>query len=752
MSNLAAQTADFSGFVVAGREPVGYSIVRETTSGQAMVCDSLGQFALKNLHVGSIAIEVWAVGFERLIADYNLPASGLHGVQLHLQPAAEQLEEVVISGTLNTVSRSDSPVPVELYSSAFFRKNPGPSLMESLGNIGGIRAQNNCNICSTGDIHINGMEGAYTLVLIDGMPMVSSLGSVYGLFGIPRALIERVEIVRGPASALYGSESMGGLINVITKRPDTAPRFSAEWNGTSWLEHQLDVGAAVRVNSKWDMLTGAHYFGFQQPWDRNNDGFTDVTQQSRVTVFQKWQMQRPHQRLFTLSARYLYEERWGGDVRWTAADRGKETYYGESIATHRTEFLGAYQFPLREQVRLQWSFVDHRQDSYYGTMPFMGHQRIGFAQMIWDKKVGHWDGLFGLANRYTYYDDNTIVTAQADCPEVNAPSREFLPGFFAQSEWTKHTAFRVLGGLRIDYHAVHGPIATPRFALKWKPSEQHILRFNAGSGFRVLNVFSEDHAALTGARRVVVAQDLMPERSLNASFDYQWTWSNRGDRRLVVNTNFFYTHFLNRIVPDYLTDANALIYGNLQGYATNQGLHLSVEGMLSCRWKFNASMTWSDQLLHVKEDGVARISRPLLAERFSAAWTISHTLDRWPIAIDYTGNLVGPMLLPTLGPLDPRPSASPWWSIQNIQVTYKSAKRLEVFAGVKNLLNWTPDRNLPFLIARAHDPFDRDVQFDAQGQAIASPDNPYALTFDPTYAYAPNQGIRLFLGVRYQWL
>ena len=544
---------------------------------------------------------------------------------------------------------------------------------------------------------------------------------------------------------------MGGLINVITKRADTAPRLSVEWSGTTWLEHQLDVGASFRLGNNWDVLTGVHHYAFQQPWDHNGDGFTDVTQQSRVSVFQKWQMRRPRQRVFSMSARYLYEDRWGGDVRWTKADRGMETLYGESIYTHRTEFLGTYQFPFREHVQLQWSFVDHRQDSYYGTTYFLGSQRVAFGQMTWDKKVGHWDGLLGLASRYTFYDDNTVVTAQADCPEVNAPSRELLPGLFAQTEWVKHEKFRALLGMRIDYHTVHGPIATPRLALKWSPAEQHIVRLNAGSGFRVLNVFSEDHAALTGARRVVVTDRLLPERSLNGSLDYQWSRSWRGDRRIVIQTNVFYTHFFNRIVPDYLTDANALIYDNLQGYATNHGVHLSMDGMLRCRWKFNTSMTWSDQVLHEIEEGQIKTMRPLLSERFSAAWTITHAFERWPLTIDYTGNLTGPMLMPTLGPMDPRPEQSPWWSIQNIQMTYTSGKRWEYFGGVKNLLNWTPGKHLPFLIARAHDPFDRGVQFDADGQALATAQNPYALTFDPTYAYAPNQGIRFYLGLRYHW-
>jgi outer membrane receptor for ferrienterochelin and colicins len=104
--------------------------------------------------------------------------------------------------------------------------------------------------------------------------------------------------------------------------------------------------------------------------------------------------------------------------------------------------------------------------------------------------------------------------------------------------------------------------------------------------------------------------------------------------------------------------------------------------------------------------------------------------------------------LPLLGDLDPRQAFSPWWSIQNIQLTYGGFKNMEIYGGVKNLLNWTPNKGNPFIIARTNDPFDKQVQFDSNGQVMASPNNPYALTFDPTYVFAPNQGMRVFLGAR----
>ena len=142
-------------------------------------------------------------------------------------------------------------------------------------------------------------------------------------------------------------------------------------------------------------------------------------------------------------------------------------------------------------------------------------------------------------------------------------------------------------------------------------------------------------------------------------------------------------------------------------------------------------------------------TRQPLTESFSGNWSISYKNYKTNLTLDYTGNIYGPMLLPTLGELDPRSDHSPIWSIQNIQLTYDGFKNLSFYFGVKNILNWTPGKNIPFLIARANDPFDKDVTFDNEVNAVVTANNPYGLNFDPTYVYASNQGRRLFFGMRF---
>jgi outer membrane receptor for ferrienterochelin and colicins len=147
-------------------------------------------------------------------------------------------------------------------------------------------------VCNTGDIHINGLEGPYTMVLIDGMPIVSSLSTVYGLSGIPNSLVERIEIVKGPASSLYGSEAVGGLVNIITKKPTNAPLFSADLFSTTWKEWNADLGFKFRAGEKTTVLTGLNYFNYGNIVDNNRDNFTDVTLQHRMVILYRIKMEK----------------------------------------------------------------------------------------------------------------------------------------------------------------------------------------------------------------------------------------------------------------------------------------------------------------------------------------------------------------------------------------------------------------------------------------------------------------------------
>ncbi|GIZ07978.1 TonB-dependent receptor [Flavobacterium sp. UMI-01] len=703
---------------------------------KATITDENGKFEFKNLPLGNYDLHVSYTGLQSERASISLSDTTIVVVDFNLK-ANHSLDEVVVTGTLKPVTRLESAVPVEVYKPSFFKKNPTANVFDALQNVNGVRPQLNCNICNTGDIHINGLEGPYTLVLIDGMPIVSGLSTVYGLSGIPNSLLERIEIVKGPASSLYGSEAVGGLINIITKKPYSAPVFSADSFVTDWGEFNLDLGFKANVGKTASVLTGVNYFNYSNPIDNNHDNFTDVTLQDRVSVFQKWNFERKSKKLFSLAGRYFYEDRWGGELQWEKKYRGGDEVYGESIYTKRWELLGAYELPTVEKMLLSFSYTDHDQNSVYGNTPYLAQQRIGFGQLTWDKKLGTHDLLFGTALRYQYYNDNTPATIIED---IN-----WIPSLFVQDEITFSDKHKILLGARYDYNKNHGNIFTPRFAYKWKVNDKNIIRFNTGTGFRIVNLFTEEHAALTGSRDVIVLETLKPERSYNANLNYLKKFHTKNGAFIGIETTAWYTYFTNSILPDYDTNPNQIIYKNLDGYAVTTGISTNVDMIFGNGLKLIVGATLME--VSKKENNIK--TQQILTEKFSGTWAISYRVNPLFLDIDYTGNVYGPMRLPLLGDLDPRKDYSPTWSIQNIQFTFNKFKNIEIYTGIKNLLNWTPNKGNPFIIARASDPFDKNVQYDTEGNVQASADNPYALTFDPSYVYGPNQGIRSFFGVRY---
>ncbi len=697
-----------------------------------------GDYKLENITSGSYTLIATAIGYLPYKQKIEISSGDEKNISIKLKLSLETLDEMVVTGTLKAVQRSESPVPVEVYSPTFLRKNPTASIFEALQNVNGVRPQINCNVCNTGDIHINGLEGPYTLVLIDGMPIVSGLGTVYGLSGIPNSLIEQVEIIKGPASSLYGSEAVGGLINIITKSTLDAPDFFADAFATGWGEYNLDIGAKINLGSKTDMLLGVNYFNYDDPIDNNGDNFTDLTLQDRISIFQKWNIKRKDNRILSFAGRFFYEDRWGGELQWTPEFRGGNEVYGESIYTRRWEILGKYQLPFKEKLLLSFSYNDHSQNSVYGDVPYLAEQRIGFAQLTWDKKMRGHDILFGTAIRYNYYDDNTTASFTAD--EV------VIPSIFLQDEIRLAQKHSLLLGIRYDYDKRHGSIYTPRTAYRYKLSENDIIRLNAGTGFRVVNLFTEEHAALTGARDVLVTESLEPEKSVNVNLNYlKKVYADNGTFA-TIDGSLFYTRFTNAILPDYDTNPNQIIYDNLDGKSVSKGLSLNIDVVFPSGFKFLLGGTFQD--VSQTENGITK--RQILTESYTGTWNLGYNFQELNVSIDYTGNLYGPMRLPTLGETDPRSDFSPVWSVQNIQFTFKGLEDFEFYAGIKNLLDWTPNRGNPFIIARANDPFDKEVTFDTSGNPMATANNPYGLTFDPSYVYGPNQGIRGFFGMRYR--
>ena len=740
-----AQTGVVHGRVVGPDGPLPYANVAVVGLDAGATTEVSGAFRIGDLPAGKHSVEIRYVGFEPGRKSFELEAGQTLDLgAITLQPISTELTEVVVTGTLREVARADSPVPVEVINAQLFKRNPGPSLAEAISLLNGVRAQNLCGVCSTNDIRINGMDGPYTLVLIDGTPIVSGLGTVYGFNGIPQSLIERVEVVKGPGAALYGSEAMGGIINIITKDPALAPRVAVDASTTSWLEHNVDLGLTAR-KGKVSNLLGVNAYSFQELIDRNpvtdpapgfGDGFTDAPLTNRISVFNKVAIQRPERRVASIAARYVNEDRWGGQLDWTPAFRGSEEVYGESILTERWELIGQYQLPVKEKVTAWVSFNGHRQDSWYGSEVYRADQRIFFAQLFGQKRMGaRHDLLYGLAYRHTFYNDNTTATQLGEEPfTTDAPQSTPLPGIFLQDEIALSDAHTLLLGYRLDNDRVHGLVQSPRVAYKWAPNGRWAVRGSFGTGFRVVNLFTEEHAALTGARRVVIAEELRPEESVSGLINAVRRWSGE-ERSFSLDGTLFHTRFSNRILPDYDSDPNLIIYANLDGQAVSQGVSLNADARLGSAWKLYAGVTWMDVFFEDRNDtGVLERQPNFFAPEWSGTFTLGYQWRRWNA--DLSGQWNGPMRSVVL-PDDFRPEYTPWFALVNLQLRHTLNDRWEFYGGVRNLLDFVPTDAL----LRPYDPFDREAD-----DPLA---NPNGYTFDAGNAFAPLLGRRTFVGIRW---
>ncbi len=737
---LFGQAGHVSGIISYNKLPLPGATIHFINLHRSIVADSSGKFIMRAVPFGTYTIRVTAAGFQKqqvviihrqpnTVADFTLEAD------------STLIEEVVISGTLKPVSKLSSPIMVEVYSPAFFKKNPAPNIFESLQMVNGVQPQLNCNVCNTGDIHINGMEGPYTMILIDGMPIVSSLSTVYGLAGIPTSMVKRIEIVKGPASTLYGSEAVGGLINIITKDANTAEKLKIDFSATQQGEFNTDITASKQFKNV-AVLLGVNYFNFQQRKDVNADNFTDITLQQRFSVFNKWNIKMINGRTASLGIRYITENRWGGELQWEPKFKGSDSVYGETIGTNRVEFLGTVGLSKNWNIDISYNY--HLQDSYYGKIKYYANQQVVFSQIRWSKKIGKHDILAGVPFRYTFYDDNTLGTATAE--GYNKPSGIFLPGLFIQDEYKVNNQFTLLTGMRYDYNNVHGNIFTPRLSCKYAPDNNNAIRLSFGNGYRVVNLFTEDHAALTGARKVVIEAELNPEQSWNGNFNYS-TFIRHSKGFIAIDASTFYTYFTNKIIGDFITDPAKIIYNNLSGYAVSKGITLNTDFNFINGLKINAGFTLMDVYQIDKDSQGKKIKTPqLFAPKVSATFAVSYTVPKIKLAVDLTGRLNGPMYLPVL-PNDFRSATSPFYGIINLQLSKLISPEFELYGGIKNLLNFLPKNPL----LHPDDPFNKPggKYFDLEGNPRAD-SNAMGYTFDPSYNYAPMQGARFYVGIRFQ--
>lgn len=311
--------ANITGHVVDARtgEHIAYATLalKGTTIGAAT--DATGHFFLKNLPTGRFTLVASAVGYAPAEREVELRADRTIEVNFELHEAALAVDEVVVSASRTETNKRFSPTIVSVASQKLFENTASCNLAESMNFQSGLRVENNCGNCGTTQLRINGLDGQYSQVLLDSRPIFSSLAGMYGLELFPASMIERVEVIRGGGSALFGSSAIGGVVNIITREP---LRNSVALGNTTNI---LEGGSAdfnTSLNGSFvsdDYRTGIYLFGMvrsRDSYDRNDDGFSDIPKLNSETAgFRAYYKTSAYTRL-TAEYHHIHEFRRGGNA------------------------------------------------------------------------------------------------------------------------------------------------------------------------------------------------------------------------------------------------------------------------------------------------------------------------------------------------------------------------------------------------------------------------------------------------------
>ena len=733
-----AQTASFSGTVTDSDEPLfGVNVYLEGTQlGDATDLD--GNFEINNIPAGTYTVIVRFLGYASITEQITF-SNGASVVQdFTLREDALNLESVVVSGTRYETDRVNNPVVVSVLDNQLLQASQSIAISEGLNFQPGVRVETNCQNCGFTQVRMNGLDGAYTQILINSRPIFSALNSVYGLDQIPSNIVERIEVVRSGGSALYGSNAIGGTINIITKEPVTNTwSFSTNsslLNGDA-LDQTYNLNGSIVSE---DLRSGVTFYGMSRgrdSWDANGDGFTElVTLDNKV--FGAKAFYKPGERSkisFDFSA--LEEYRRGGDrldlaPHFTdiAEELDHNTFFGginyDYMSKNRKNKLSVY---TSTQIT--------QRDSFYGGL---GGGRTIEDSVLAINAYGLTDDLAVVAGaQYNHYFDNRdVITIGVENQrydtqdEIQGYNRLIdqqvnTTGLFAQYEWKPTDRFTALLGGRYDQSNVDGRytigdidrsrdltvgVFSPRATLLYKFNEN--LRFRGGyaRGFRAPQAFNEDlHIASVGGEPafVIISDDLDKETSnaYTASINYTKTSG-------LIQTNFliegFYTQLQNpftqistgatlpngSILEEVRNGEGAVVSGfNVEaGYSPSPSLFLQIGGTLQQAVYDETQVLFEPEGTPEPGEGVVAVDEFTRNPNLYGFFAISHEPVEdiiFNITGTYTGSMVVPRVVSDTGFLDLIDS-DPFFDV-NLKATYHvdltDDFHVEVSGGARNLFN-----------------------------------------------------------------
>lgn len=669
--------------------------------------DHTGHYFLKNLPEGRFTIRVSGVGYRTVEQEVELKANQTTELNFVTEESALSLDEVVVSANRNETNRKQASVVVGVISPKLFQSTNAVCMADGLSFQPGVRVETDCNNCGVTQVRINGLEGQYSQILVDSRPIFSALAGVYGLEQIPVNMIERVEVVRGGGSALYGSSAIAGTINIITKEAlnnTMNASYNLQMTGNT-PDHSVNLNTAMVSD---DNKAGMYLYGTYRnrlPYDHNGDGYSEITLLKNHTIGMRSYYRLSSQSKLTLEYHNIHEYRRGGNKFELQPHQTEITEQLEHEINGGGLAYNWYSPDTKHKVNAYVSLQNVLRNSYYGVQfnlnaygTTTNSTAVGGAQY-----VHQFDRLLFMPSEFTTGFEYQYDHIDDQMPGYNRSLNQLTrtAGMFVQNEW-KNDKLNLLIGGRFDKHnLLDKAVVSPRMNLKYNFTPDLNWRGSYAAGFRAPQAFDEDlHIDAVGGtvRLIEIPDGLRPEYShtFSSSFDYYF---NRTDFQANILVEGFHTRINDIFIlvdQGVNSDGNTIMHRVNGSGAQVSGINLEGRLVPAANLQLQAGFTfqqshyieaerWSD------DPSVASERRMLRTPNQYGYFNLAYNLTK-KLLLNATGTYTGSMLAPHFAGYiaADRLETTPAFFDMNLKASYDwriNGIAAQLSGGVKNLFN-----------------------------------------------------------------